>query len=274
MSLKRGKFSLEEERLMCKYAHNKTHEEIAKMINRTVDAVEGYLIQKGLFIKLTDEQLQDKARCLLVLHHQAFWPEILLILEPDEVTYFENSWFTIYKQLNEDVSPHENMMMKDWFTLEIKKQRMLKEELVNRKRIKELAEEIEDLQVGGGLDPDIPKLIEEKALREATISNNVKLISELSKQIQGYSEKLKADRKERRDIQQSSDTWWGYLQLIREDPEFRQSELNKAELGRIAQEKATKDLMELTEYIDGTVDRPLLNDESIQLDEEGEIDGS
>lgn len=264
MSLKRGKFSTEEERIMQEQAHSATFEQIGRTINRSPEAVQQYLENKGLVVVATTDEIHDKTRCLLFLHNQPFWPEIDSIFTKEEVAYFENSWYALYKQASEDIVFSENYHIKEWLTLEIKKHRLLRAEKESLEKIAALKKDIEREMQAGIISVELPKLQEELNLREATINGNNKLVESYSKEIRSYTDKLKVDREKRRDVQATNDTWWGYSKKL-EDETHRLSESFHAELGRVAAEKAKDKLMQLNQYIDGDLDYPLLSAETMDM---------
>ncbi len=57
MSLKRGKFSIAEERTMQENAHSKSCEQIGLLINRSPEAVQQYLEGKGLIVVETTDEI-------------------------------------------------------------------------------------------------------------------------------------------------------------------------------------------------------------------------
>jgi hypothetical protein len=270
MSLKRGKFSVEEERIMQENAHIKSFEEIGALIERSPEAVEKFLVAKGLVVETTIDDIKDKTRCLLVLHEQPFWPELDKVLIAEEMEYFENTWYAIYKQANEDISFSEHYMIKEWLILEIKKQRLLIDEKIWRARIKELAKEIDDIYASGVLSPELPKLIDEKNLKEATVSANNKIVETYSKEIRTYSKEVQLNRDKRREGNSNLDTWDGYLYRLDNDEKFRTSEAYQAEIERLAAERAKWQLMQLHTYMDGEPDYPLLSAETMEIIKEQE----
>jgi hypothetical protein len=94
-------------------------------------------------------------------------------------------------------------------------------------------------------------------------NEHVNQLNTLEKEIKNLSARIKTDRQDRRKVETSADTYWGWVEMLN-DEKYRMDESYKAELGRIAQEKAREDLMELTEYVDGTVDYPLLSAETME----------
>lgn len=66
------------------------------------------------------------------------------------------------------------------------------------------------------------------------------------------------------------DTFAGYCRRLNDDPAFREDESFRAEVERIAADKATALLMQQHKYIDGSYDAPLLNAETMMLMREQE----
>lgn len=61
-----------------------------------------------------------------------------------------------------------------------------------------------------------------------------------------------------------SDTWGAYILRLMNDEEFRAAESYTAELGRLAQAKQLERFGEWHEYMDATVDLPILNAETYE----------
>ena len=60
-------------------------------------------------------------------------------------------------------------------------------------------------------------------------------------------------------------SWGEYCIAMKEDSAFREKEIYRAELGRIAMEKVKRSFYQYHLYEDGELDMPLLNAESVEL---------
>jgi len=259
MSLKRGKFSTEEEGIVLENFRTKTFAEIGDMINRSEEAVESYLIKRGLFRKLTPEEEMDKRRLISILHSLSYWSTIVESYDEGEVLYFEDNWADLYRQLNEDVSYSEHLFIKDWLIVELEKRRVLRKERESLEAIKKLKADIQlDIETGGYDPRELALKQSDLAAREANTKVYIDSLEKLNKDIRYFTDKIKADRSNRRDKENSSDTYWGYVAML-ENEDFRKEENYRADLLRIAAEKEKKKLGEWHQYRDGVLDLPILN---------------
>jgi hypothetical protein len=98
----------------------------------------------------------------------------------------------------------------------------------------------------------------------AFASEYVKLIEKKG----AISKDLKATRDQRvKRIEDSKSSWAGFIKAL-EDESFRERTGDTIELEKLAKDKKAKELGEYHTYIDGKIDRPLLNAETVLQDEE------
>lgn len=269
MALKRGKYSVDEEKYMRENLGKKPIDEVAAFINRSPDAVQKWGLSKGLIADKTDADIGDKNRCLVILHDLSYWSTVVQELTNEEITFYEDNWYPIFKQLNEDVSQTEQMYIKQWLMAEVDLHRLRLKDKQALEQMDELKEKIRILKkvpVDMRDSQDIAELaLLESDLKicEATMTNYIRAKAELNKDIKTISEKIKADRHERREKVSSADTYWGYLEML-ENLKYKEAEIYKAEIGRAAMEKAKLDLYGVHEYMDKTVDHPILSAESLE----------
>jgi hypothetical protein len=266
----RGKLSLEDERKIIDNARILSFEEIAELVNRTPEFIKKVIIDKGLYVEPTSDDIVNRTRCLLILHSMPFWASITKELLPDEITFYEDNWLSLYKQLGEDMSYSEQVFAKSWITLEIQKHRVMKDELRSMLDIEALRKELAREYDRDKDDRDTQMIVhleQQLSACEATKKQSIDSIDKLNKEIKYYSQKLKADREDRRDIKKNAQSWWGYLMELQHD-EFREKQEYRAELNRIAQEKEKERLMGFHKYMDGQIDHPVLTHETITRQQE------
>lgn len=270
MSKKVGNLSEAERRYIIDYHKKISIEQIAEELNRTPELIKRHLMQKGLYVEKTTDEIEQENRLKMVLYNLAYWPTIINSYDDEEITLYEENWLSIVKQLNEDVTYTEHLYIQDWIILILERHRILTQKKVQMQEMRELKLKIkeletsdnpEDLQMASGLKNAM-------AMMEGAKDVHVSNLEKLQKEIKYISAKVKTDRENRRQVETSADTYWGYVALL-EDEKYRGDESYKAEIGRIAREKATGDLMELTNYEDGTVDYPLLNADTMDMIDKG-----
>ena len=265
MSKKVGNLSEQERRMIIDSHKKMSIEELAEMLNRTPELVKRHLMQKGLYIEKTTEEIEQENRMKMVLYNLAYWPTIVAAYDDEEIKLYEDNWLSIVKQLNEDVTYTEHLAIQSWLIQILERHRILAKKKEQSQAIRDLEFQIKECETSG--DPD--KLIMANGMRQTLAfmkgaeNEHVKQLDTLEKEIKHLSARIKTDREGRRKVETSADTYWGWVELLN-DERYRSDESYKAELGRIAQEKAREDLMTLTEYVDKTVDYPLLSAETME----------
>lgn len=272
MSRKVGALSNEDQQTIVQLRHTHTMEEIAEQLDRTPAVVKKYLLQKGLYMEKTQEELDEEARLKLLLYNLAYWPTIVASYDDEEIQLYENNWLSIIKQLNEDVSYTEHLYIQDWIILILERHRILSKKKESRDEIRALKAEIQKMKAAESDNPmDMAALESAKvtmAMLEGAEDHHISSLEKIQKEIKNISSKVRADRETRRNVENSADTFWGYVAKLEDDAEFHSQESFRAEILRASMEKARNDAYENHEYIDKTVDRCILNHESIELDEE------
>lgn len=269
MSKTRGKLSLEDKRTIIDNARLLSFEEIAELVNRTPEYVKKVVIDEGLYIEPTSEDITERLKYLLILHSMPFWESLTKEFFPEEIRFYEDNWLALYKQLGQDMSWSEQVFAKSWLTLEIQKHRVMKEEMKAIMDIDAIRKDLNREYDRPKEDRDIQYIAfkeGELSAREAAKKQSIDSIDKLNKEIKFYSTKLKADREERRDIKKNEDNWFGYLTALK-DEEYREKQEYQAELWRIAQEKERQRLMGIHKYMDGEIDHPILTVETVERQE-------
>jgi hypothetical protein len=269
-----GPFSKAEITFLINSCKNHTIEEMAEHLNRSEDSIKKQLLSRGLYKEKTTAQLEEEVIIKQQLWSLAFWESIVNAYDDHEIVYFENNWVSFSKQFNLDMTYTECFHLKSLLQAEIEKNRIQSNQKDTRQRISSIKDKLRKLQISeeaGTLDPteqmEIIQLKSELALMEGAASGHVTNLEKLGKEIASLTLKLKGDRENRRQVETSADTYWGYVALL-QDESYRQDETYKAELGRLAQKKAKDDLQSLTGFVDGTQDFPMLNSETMQKIEE------
>jgi hypothetical protein len=274
MSLKRGKYSKAEDQFVIDNVHKMTVKEIAAELGRATDSVESLIRRKRLKPTVGQDEEDDVQRLLGILHTSPHWEKILIALTQREQALFEKDWISMIQQFGEDVWYTEEKYIVDWILLDIKKYRTLKVE-------KDAMQEVDRLELELAreykLDPELRNatniigMEQQLAIQKGSLSQHTENYKKILDKIEKISEKLKANREERRDIKANEDTFWGYITML-EDEKYRKQESRQAQLMRMAQDKAREDLYEYHSYMDGVLDIPLLTPEIVIRKKEEERD--
>lgn len=268
---KSGKLSLEEEQFIRDNVDKLPIKEIAEHINRTEVPVLRYMRENNLISVEMDSI--ESARTILrsKLHTREYWTEIKKQFTPDELICFEADWTRLMLQFKEDLQYAEELELKQFITLEI----LINRNLTERQIFREEAEKLQKL-----LDKEyevdesirditrIANLEAQLSCARTAIPSYMTEYAKLLEKRQNITRDLKATRDQRiKRIDDSKTTWTGFLKAL-DDETIRSRVGDDIELMRLAKNKARDRLSELHEYVDGKFDRPILNSETIELDQE------
>lgn len=260
--LKRGKYSKAEEQFVIDNVYNLTVKEIAEQLGRATDSVETLIKKKKLRVVVTKEEEEEVQRLLGLLYESPHWEKVKTALTKDEIGLFEKDWVSMISHFDEDIWYTEEKYIVDWIILDIRKYRILKMEKQCLEDITQLEIDLEreyNLEEDG--DKSQIQLMEmQLAAQKTTLKDFTKNLKDILEKMEKISDKLKANREERRDIKANEDTYWGYIQML-EDEKFRKKESRQAQLMAKAEKVAREKLYEYHEFSDGQVDIPLLTPE-------------
>jgi uncharacterized protein Smg (DUF494 family) len=261
---KRGQLSLDEEQFIRDNINSLPVSEIAERLNRTVAPVQRYIEEN----KFTDadndyEYLKQK------LHAKTFWGEIKRQFDEDsgELEYFEDTWVGLIKQFREDVLPAEELQIKQFITIDILINRSMKERKRHISEIEKLQKMIDAEYAKPDDQRDTAKLINMETnigFARTSIANYTNEYTKLLNEQQKISKDLKATREQRiKRIEDGKSSWVGLIRML-EDEEIRERKGREMEIINMATNKALKELHDLHQYQDGTLDRPFLTPEAIE----------
>lgn len=274
---KRGALSLTEMQFIKDNCTKMDVTNIAAHINKSIKTIRKYAYKENLPLK---EKGQDRDpryfKLRRLLRSREYWKDIQQQFSPEELKIFENTWVKLYMQFNEDVWPTEEWQMNKHITLIILKNRYLKKMYSIEKQIDDtqrlLAEEYAkpkgDKDIGAVRD--LTTLIDKLQNNQMMMNKEVKSILDSQKDTE---KQLKISRDQRiKGIQDSTQNWTGILRILNDDIDIRNLVGKHIEIMRVAQEKEKLKLYDYHTFIDGSVDRLILNDRSVDfyIDEEKE----
>src|SRR5690606_21079679 len=115
-------------------------------------------------------------------------------------------------------------------------------------QIAELKEQIEQIELIAPVDLTPEDMTRLRVLKDqmtmmvGSSASFIQAMDKLHSHTKTFSQKIQADREKRREVKTDATTYWGWLELLN-DEKFRAEESYKAEIGRIAQQKAKESLM-------------------------------
>jgi len=262
---KRGRMSDEERLFLDQYLNSKDDERLALELDRTVDFVAKYRKSKP-HLDTTEEEDEIVTK----LHNLYFWKEIKTQLSVDELRSFEARWVALNRQF-QDILPTDQMQMKDLIMLEILINRVLTEKhgvLFTISRLEKQLEREEKRPIefqDTGLMLNI-----ETQLNAAMASQGARTTEhmKLQEKKDAKFKDLKATRDQRfKQLEDSRKSFFDLMKIL-DEKDSREREGRQIELMKLSAEKKERDLGEYTEYDDGTVDKPLLNMDTVGDEDE------
>lgn len=269
MAKKRGQLALDEEQFIRENVNSLSVEQIADVLNRTVEPIKRYISEEQLYA--LDEK-RDSQILLSKLHSKPFWTEIKRQFDEEtgELEYFENTWVGLIKQFREDVLPAEELQIKQLITIEILINRSMKDRKRHITETERLQKEVDKEYAKIETDRDIPKLANletQLSFARNSIASYTNEYTKLLAEQQKISKDLKATREQRiKRIEDGKSSWVGLIRML-EDEMIREKEGKEMEILSMATEKARQGLYEYHEFADGKVDSPILSPESLEAHE-------
>lgn len=267
---KRGALSTAEMQYIDSWADKKSLEDISTEIGKSIKTIRKYAYAKNLVVKedakFNTGDIYKEKRARDILRHRAYFPELKMQFTPEELKQFEDLWIKMYVQFNEDIQTTEDLQMKKYITLEIMKDRFGKQVLNCLLEIEKLQKQIdEEYALGTSRNKmeirELSTLLERHQAQQIQLAKNQRETMSEQKDVES---KLKASRDQRvKGHLDANENFMSALRLIHENPEVRDNIGRHIEIMRLAQEKEKEKLFSLHTYLDKSVDRLILNKDSI-----------
>lgn len=261
MARKRGKLSTEEEQFIRENADTLSIEQIAVQLNRTERTVTEYCNKNRLTYKGMSEEKFDDTVLRQKLMERPYWATVQDQFSDTELEYFCVTWVRIVKQFREDILYTEELQAKQWITLEILLNRVMKE----RKRAIEQIDRLQDM-LDREYDQDedirdnarIAALETELSMIRNSLSTYTSEHAKILDKIKDIQKEMKATRDQRvKKVEDSKSSWAGFMRAL-EDEDMRKLVGDDIGIMKLAKDQARTDFSEYHNYEDGQVDRPIL----------------
>lgn len=274
MTLRRGPFSREDSLFVIENYHHLTIDEIATRIERAPETVMQHIRKKGLTVEKTQDEKDTHERLRVTLQGRPYWLELEKTLFDDEIKYFEENWINFVIDLSEDLSFAEELILADWIVTRILHLRSMQAQKAALEEIIRIERELNQLRLEQDVaDPSTIAQISagetQLAMSKSSVSQITSQADKLFTQAEKMHKSLKTDRKERRDIKTTADTYWEYVARL-DNEKFLRDQGRNAEIMKLAAKRAKKRLMENHTFADGEVSSVLLSDDSVLQDEREE----
>lgn len=273
---KRGRFSAGEMEFMTANESVMTVEKMANLMNRTPEAVKGWLDTNNAI--MGKGGASDTVYAIRKeLRDSLAWRQLREEFTPQEVCYFEEQYVGFMKQFRDDVFASEQNQIFQAIKLDILMSRNLKQ----RRRTLQDVDNLEQMQA------DLLKGANNKAANLSSEDKN--LLQDLTTQIsagrandgartseytrlqekhESIIHSLKATRQQR--ITKIEDDKESFINLIKrlQNEEVREREGRSLGLLQMAIDKEAQRLGSPHEFADGAIDRPVLSAETLGVEDE------
>lgn len=258
-----------------RYADSKTPEEIAAMIGKNHNTIRAW-ISKNMGIAKKDHEYQYNANVDELRDKLKEMPEFLELRKQftkDEIKYFEYRYIKIINQFKNDILPTEETQVFLLIKYEILMDRNLEDKKRTMSDISRWQKTIEEFRIK---NPDISNMTPDDrhlfSLAEqniaATLANEAAKTREyvsLQEKHDSLMKAMKTTRDQRiSKIEGSKQTIIELLKHLQRQ-EIADEEGRQMELMKLAIDKEKQKLGEWHEYMDKTLDRPLLNSETVLM---------
>lgn len=264
---KKSKMTIDEMEFIRANCGSMSPAEISKVLQRPKELIVKILTRDGLEI-VEGERPEHVSRTDLKsqLRGKAFYPQIKQQLSKDELNYFEEMWVNSLEQFDLDIRPTEELQLKRLILLDIQADRI---NIQKKEQTEDLSKKQQILNRELGLAADerdrdqIAVLQGEIAAIRASLQNFSREAKDLISESKHIQKDLKATRDQRADtIDDSKINFTSWIKLV-QDSKFRRGVSAEMEVLKISTKKAKERLGEYVEFADGTVDRQLINHETV-----------
>lgn len=263
---KSGRLTLEEQEYIRLNMDKVSIAEIAASLNRRFESVEKYIATCKS--NPTDKHLQPEYNLTL----RPFWSEFKKQFSPDELKLAVYHWDRIVGQFKQDVTPTEELQLIEIVRMELLMNRALTEQRTITGSVENLQSLIDLEKDKDIIDRDVNLMIDlERNLMFARQAQS-DLIGQYNTFLdkkKGMLKEVKGTRAERiKHIQDSKENFTGWITKILSDVALRKTLGMKMEKHRIATKVEYERLSDWHKYEDGSMDRPILNSDTVVLEDE------
>ena len=261
--------SPEDKKYIEENARRMPYTDIAAELGKTRITVYKYMEKHGLLSEEDKRDSRIRRAILNDLHNQTFWSFVKKQNSPEELEFFEETWYAFIVQLDDNVTPTEQMQLRRLIETQISIDRLAIQE---RKAIADLERHEEDIQelksAINETDDDDEMLFLREELRRIENAQSALLLSrtnsgkDMDNLVKAQSKLMndldvtRTNRVEKYEV--SDKTWAKMLLLQKEEPRLKKQMGAMAYISFLATEKMRGKLTIDYEYSDGTIAPPML----------------
>jgi len=266
MKLKTGRFTASEINYIYQNHDKQTVDQLARKLNRAATTIHQW-IEKN--IGLTENNKKE-IEANNELRSRPYYRELQKQFSPDELEMFAFHFKRMWSQfVNDGVFHTEEMQILDAIKSEILMNRSLRNQQANADQIRDLEKDIRDEQ---NQSPPDQNLIQNLQRQIAVLLAGVENLSRDYKDHQARKsatlKELKGTRSDRiKQIEDSKQTFATLVTKLTVDPLYRKAIGIEMEKMRLAAQSERERLSKDITYEDGLIDKPLLNSDSVFVDD-------
>ena len=263
---KRGKLSESDISFIEEYSSEKSIDEIAEYLGRTVETIKKHIDKLGLATSAMSNEERELLEVRQRLYSREYYAEIKRQFTDRELRYFEALWIKLIRQFREDVLPTEELQIKQLITTEILINRCMEERKRCLEDIQRLAETLDaeyTLPLGDRNIDRIMNLEQQLGMSRGSQTAYTNEYTKLSKESKDLSKDLKATRDQRlKRVEDGKSSWVGLIRML-EDEVVREREGRGMSLMKSAADNSIERLAEYHTYQDKQLDIPILTPEIV-----------
>lgn len=269
MKRRLGSLTFEDKEFIRENAGKMTDAQIGEVLNRRPDPIRKYRLK---FIGSgNDQKSQLEAEARINLRNRPEWIFWKRQFTEEELIYLEHAYAKLVAQFSNNVTTTEEKQIFQIIELEILGNSLKEERRRSLNDIKRMNADLSAEYRKPKEERDEQRIINIENLLAAADSANHSRFSDFKviiEKSQALLNDLKATRNQRlKHIEDNRRNLLDYIKEL-ENEEFRGMEGREMELMSLAAKKERDRLSAYHEYIDGNIDRPILNSDTVMLDEE------
>ena len=245
-----------------------TAKEIANQLQRNPKAILKFLKAEGLIDSA--KRISSISTIEYDLRKTPHWDQLKKQFAPEELESFMYHWNNTIKQFRDDVTHLEELQIIGMIKIEVLMNRLLIQERQTQLRIAEVEKQIheERLKAIEYKDPETLEMLEATMSHLYGAKDSIgKEYREMASRLEKMMVNLKGTRDQRlQEVESSKDTMVGWIKMLMQQPELRKKIGMAMEKMRIAMKVEYERLSDYHQYIDGSVDQPILTAETVKED--------
>lgn len=265
--MKTGRLSRADLHFIEEKADSMTAEDIAAHLDRKIEPIIRQLKKLG--------KTENKLQALTVqaeydLKARPYWKELKNQFSEPELDMFMYYWTEIIAQFHKDVLITEELQIVELIKLTILADRALTEKRTSQVEVDSIREELRQEKRRAEPDTELIYDMEKSIASRLTAMDYLgREYKDLLSKKSALNKELKATREQRYEKMESKvDTFSNLISKILKDPEFYEEQGKLMEKMRLSMYGEEERLSAVHEYDDKMQDRPLLNSETVLLEEE------